>query len=84
MIITIASRSHTNNIDTIIDKRLVRFIYNSINHSNKTSLNILRENYYVLTLHFLQTLDSVIDFVTRIYVHVHIAYYHCAKNQIKN
>ena len=32
----------TNNIDTIIDKRLVRFIYNSINHSNKTSSNILR------------------------------------------
>ena len=32
----------TNNIDAIIDKRLVRFIYNSINHSNKTSLNILR------------------------------------------
>ena len=32
----------TNNIDTIIDKRLVRFIYNSINHSNKASSNILR------------------------------------------
>ena len=32
----------TNNIDTIIDKRVVRFIYNSINHSNKTSSNILR------------------------------------------
>ena len=34
----------TNNIDAIIDKRLVRFtcIYNSINHSNKTSSNILR------------------------------------------
>ena len=33
----------TNNIDTIIDKCLVKFIYNSINHSNKTSSNILRE-----------------------------------------
>ena len=32
----------TNNIDAIIDKRLVRFIYNSINHSNKTSSSILR------------------------------------------
>ena len=32
----------TNNIDTIIDKRLVKFIYNSINQSNKTSSNILR------------------------------------------
>ena len=32
----------TNNIEAIIDKRLVRFIYNSINHSNKTSSNILR------------------------------------------
>ena len=32
----------TTNIDTIIDKRLVRFIYNSINHSNKTSSNMLR------------------------------------------
>ena len=32
----------TNNIDAIIDKRLVRFIYNSINHSNTTSSNILR------------------------------------------
>ena len=32
----------TDNIDTTIDNRLVRFIYNSINHSNKTSLNILR------------------------------------------
>ena len=32
----------TNNIDTITDKRLVRFIYNSINHSNKTSSNMLR------------------------------------------
>ena len=32
----------TNNIDTIIDKRVVRFIYNSINHSNKISSNILR------------------------------------------
>ena len=32
----------TNNIDTIIDKRLVRFTYNSINHSNETSSKILR------------------------------------------
>ena len=32
----------TNNIGTIIDKRLVRFICNSINHSNKTRSNILR------------------------------------------
>ena len=32
----------TNNIDAIIDKRMARFIYNSINHSNTTSLNILR------------------------------------------
>ena len=32
----------TNDIDIIIDKHLVRFIYNSINHSNKTSSNILR------------------------------------------
>ena len=32
----------TNNIDAIIDKRMVRFICNSINHNNKTSLNILR------------------------------------------
>ena len=46
---TILPRTHnnlvcniTNNIDTIIDKRLVRFIYNSINHSNKTSSNIIR------------------------------------------
>ena len=46
----ISSRTHnnlvcniSNNIDTIIDKRFVIFIYNSINHSNKTSSNILRE-----------------------------------------
>ena len=32
----------TNNIDALIDKRLVRFIYSSINHTNKTSSNILR------------------------------------------
>ena len=32
----------TNNIDAIIDKRMVRFIYNSINHSHKTSSNKLR------------------------------------------
>ena len=32
----------TNNIDAIIDKRIVRFIYNFIDHSNKTSSNILR------------------------------------------
>ena len=32
----------TNNIDAIIDKRLVRFIYNSINHSIEASSNILR------------------------------------------
>ena len=31
-----------NNIDAIIDKRMVRFNYNSINHNNKTSSNILR------------------------------------------
>ena len=45
----IPPRTHNNpvciityNIDAIIDKRMVRFIYNSINHSTKTSLNILR------------------------------------------
>ena len=32
----------TNNIDAIINKPMDRFIYNSINHSNKTSSNILR------------------------------------------
>ena len=32
----------TNNIDAMIDKRMVRFIYNSISHSNKTISNILR------------------------------------------
>ena len=32
----------TNNIDAIFDKHMVRFIYNFINHSNKTSSNILR------------------------------------------
>ena len=31
----------TSNIDDIIDKRMVRFIYNSINHNNKISKNIL-------------------------------------------
>ena len=32
----------TNNIDAMIDKRMVRFIYNSISHSNKTISNLLR------------------------------------------
>ena len=32
----------TNNIDAMIDKRMVKFIYNSISHSNKTISNILR------------------------------------------
>ena len=33
----------TNNIDAFIDKgNMVRFIYNSINHRNKTSSNISR------------------------------------------
>ena len=32
----------TNYIDDVIDKRMVRFIYNSINHSSKTSSHILR------------------------------------------
>ena len=35
----------TKNIDAIIDKPMVKFIYNSINHSNKTSSNILRVNF---------------------------------------
>ena len=34
--------SITNNNDAIIDKSMVRIIYNSISHSNKTSSNILR------------------------------------------
>ena len=34
--------SITNNIEAVIDKRMVKFIYNSINYSNKTSSNILR------------------------------------------
>ena len=45
------ARTHNNlvcniitNIDAIIDKRMVRFIYNSINHNNKTRSNILRVN----------------------------------------
>ena len=32
----------TENIDTIIETRMVRFIFNSINHSNNTCKNILR------------------------------------------
>ena len=31
----------TNNIDAIVDKRMVRFIYNSINHSNKSNSTII-------------------------------------------
>ena len=32
----------TDNIDTLIETRKVRFIFNSINHSNNTCENILR------------------------------------------
>ena len=32
----------TDNIDTLIETRMVRFIFNSINHSNNTCKNILR------------------------------------------
>ena len=32
----------TNNIDTIVETRIVRFIFNSINHSNSTCKNVLR------------------------------------------
>ena len=32
----------TDNIETIIETRMVRFIFNSINHSNSTSKNVLR------------------------------------------
>ena len=32
----------TDNIDTIIETRMVRFIFNSINHSNSTCKNVLR------------------------------------------
>ena len=32
----------TNNIDAIIDKRMVRFIYNPIIYNNKTTLVILQ------------------------------------------
>ena len=35
----------TNNIDSVIDKRMVRFINNSINHSNKTSFQYLSLKY---------------------------------------
>ena len=31
-----------NNIDTIVETRIVRFIFNSINHSNSTCKNVLR------------------------------------------
>ena len=34
----------TDNIDTLIETRMVRFIFNSINHSNNTCKNILRVN----------------------------------------
>ena len=42
----------TNNIDAIIAKRMVRFNCNSINHSNKTSSNILRVKLYCVNLTF--------------------------------
>ena len=45
----------TNNIDAIIDKRIIRFIYNSINHGNKT--NILRIKLLFVTIHFLQIIN---------------------------
>ena len=32
----------TDNIDTLIETQMVRFIFNSINHSNNTCKNILR------------------------------------------
>ena len=32
----------TDNIDTIVETRMVRFIFNSVNHSNSTCKNILR------------------------------------------
>ena len=32
----------TDKIDTLIETRMVRFIFNSINHSNNTCKNILR------------------------------------------
>ena len=32
----------TDNIDTIIGTRMVRFIFNSINHSKSTCTNVLR------------------------------------------
>ena len=32
----------TDNINTIIERRMVRFIFNSINHSNSTCKNVLR------------------------------------------
>ena len=32
----------TDNIDSIIETRMVRFIFNSINHSNSTCKNVLR------------------------------------------
>ena len=32
----------TDNIDTIIETRMVQFIFNSINHSNSTCKNVLR------------------------------------------
>ena len=32
----------TDNIDTLIETRMVRFIFNSINHSNNTCKNVLR------------------------------------------
>ena len=38
----VAWRKITDNIDTLIETRMVRFIFNSINHSNNTCKNILR------------------------------------------
>ena len=32
----------TDNIDTIIETRMVRYIFNSIDHSNSTCKNVLR------------------------------------------
>ena len=32
----------TDNIDTVIERRMVRFIFNSINQSNSTCKNVLR------------------------------------------
>ena len=45
----------TNNIDANINKRIIRFIYNSINHGNKT--NILRIKLLFVTIYFLQIIN---------------------------